>query len=327
MQNAESKLEFKLSEPGGTYSQSDAGLMAYLQSYGLPYPPLVRYGNIAFDSGQAKHRVQLFGQAWLPQHAVGTVFFVHGFAEHAANYAQLIQDLVAANYAVAALDLRGHGLSEGVRGHCDTPHCYAEDIEQWANLVYPKLAPSSPLYLWGHSMGAMVTIQAILRGKLPRKPSAAVITSPFLGFPRVVGYRRLLMKIARLLARIVPAFPFTTGLEAESLSANREYLLAREEDPLIHQNVTPLWALCMTKAIAELHSHAREFQKLTPTLALLAGDERITDLLSARAFAFEAYSSLRHKVIEFPNMRHELEKEPVRERVLAETLAWFSTHR
>src|SRR3989338_4549044 len=106
MQTTISNPEFQLSDPGIVHSEADADLMAYLQSYGLPYPPLVRYGNVLFNSPQAKHRVLLFGQAWLPAHPRGTVFFVHGFGEHSANYPQLIHDLVAAEYAVASLDLR-----------------------------------------------------------------------------------------------------------------------------------------------------------------------------------------------------------------------------
>src|SRR3989344_8920244 len=66
MQTTISNPEFQLSDPGIVHSEADADLMAYLQSYGLPYPPLVRYGNVLFNSRQPKHRVLLFGQAWLP---------------------------------------------------------------------------------------------------------------------------------------------------------------------------------------------------------------------------------------------------------------------
>ena len=57
---------------------------------------------------------------------------------------------------------------------------------------------------------------------------------------------------------------------------------------------------------------------------MLAGEERITNLLEARRFAFQAYAGQQHKVVEFPGMFHELEKEEsIRDRVVSETVAWF----
>ena len=76
----------------------------------------------------------------------------------------------------------------------------------------------------------------------------------------------------------------------------------------------------------ELRNSAASFRDLAPTLMMLAGDERIANVMSARAFAFEAYANLRHKVVEYPGMRHELEKEPVRESVVTETLSWLDSH-
>lgn len=329
--NAEAQTEpapeFRLSEPGSAYSAAETEILSYLQSYGLPHPPVVRYGNVLFDSQQPRHRVRLFGQAWLPSHPIGTILFVHGFAEHSANYPQLIHDFVNAHYAVAAFDMRGHGLSEGPRGYTDTPTAYVEDLEQFAKIVFPKLAPSAPLFVWGHSLGAQVCLQAIARAKLPRRPAALVISSPFLGFRRFGDYRDLLLKITPLLARVFPALPISGGVTDADRSSNMAYAESRAEDPLIHGVTTPLWVKNVSIAMEELRNSAAAFRDSTPTLLFLAGDERITNLLAARAFAFSAYSSLRHKVIEFPGMRHELEKEPVRERIVSETLAWFAAHR
>jgi hypothetical protein len=53
----------------------------------------------------------------------------------------------------------------------------------------------------------------------------------------------------------------------------------------------------------------------------------VTNLNEARRFAFHAYGSLKHKVIEFPGYYHELEKEKgVRDRILSESLAWIRSH-
>lgn len=317
----------RLSDPGVFYSQENADLMAYLQSYGLPYPPLVRYGNVFLETPQRNHRVRVFCQAWLPEQAIGTIVFVHGFSEHVGNYPTLIQNFIDAHYAVAAIDLRGHGLSEGPRGHTDTPDCYAEDVERWMEIALPLLTPSRPVYLWGHSLGGQVCMQMVLRDRFSQKPSAVAVTSPLLGFPKLTGLRGLLAGMAPMIARFAPTLQVSSGVDRSMISSDHKYLDARAQDPLINSVASPAWVVSVKAAIEQIQSQADVYAKSIPTLMLLSGNELVTDLLAARSFAFSALSSMRHKVIEFPGMLHELEKEPVRERVVSETLAWFRSHR
>lgn len=299
----------------------------YLRCYEFPQPPEVRYGFVRMESPQAKDRVSLFGQAWVPLHAAGTVLLVHGYSEHSGNYAQLVRELVAARFAVAALDLRGHGLSEGSRGHAEFASVYAEDLEAFAHAVFPLLLPNRPLYLWGHSLGALACLQAISRGKLPLPPAAAVLTSPLLGFPELSGVRRLMAGLAPMMASLFPTLPVAHGIPPEILSHDEEYLARRHEDPLIARVATPRWLTSMREAVASVQAEAKSFQTLSPTLLLLAGDEKVTNLNEARRFAFNAYAGMRHKVIEFPGYYHELEKERViRERIVSESIAWFRSH-
>lgn len=326
MTEKNSSTEFKLSDPGATLI-SEPRMLEYLRQYELPAPPAVRYGCLRFPSPQKKNGVGLFGQAWVPQHCEGTVVLLHGYAEHAGNYARLINDLVDAKFAVACLDFRGHGLSEGPRAHLETPSAYAEDMERFLSLVRPGVAPHRPLFLWAHSMGGMVALQLLLRRNLSQVPAAAVLTSPLLGFPEVRGIQKIAAKFAPLLAKLVPSLPIPHGLQEHTLSADKDYILRRRKDPLIFAHTTPRWYLSARTAIQELQRHAVEFRDRTPILCLLAGDERIANLQEARKFAIHAFSDRRHHVVEFPGRFHELEKEPeARARVISESLAWFRKH-
>ena len=318
--------EFVLSESGAPYSDAHTDVMAYLQTYGFPYPPNVRYGNCHFDSPQENHRVRLFGQAWLPPDAKGIVLLIHGYGEHVGNYSRLINDLVRVGFGVTAIDLRGHGLSEGPRGHTDTPECYTEDLEEWLKIVMPSFADSSRLYLWAHSLGAQIGLQLLLRNKLKIFPTAACFTSLFIGFPAVTGIQKLALKVNVFLEKFAATLQIPTNIPPEHLSSDKEYLKDRAKDPLIISHCTPTWAVCMQQAFTQLQSHASEYSDRCPTLLMLPGEEKVVNLLAARAFAFNALSSLKHKVIEFPKMLHELEKESVRPRVVQESIAWFSLH-
>jgi lysophospholipase len=318
--------EFRLSDPGSSLAL-DPAMAEYLRAYGLPQPPLARYGYARIASPQERSRVALLTQAWVPAHAIATVLLVHGYSEHAAIYSRLIRDFVEARFAVIALDLRGHGLSEGPAGHCPTPLTYAEDVEKIVTEIFPNALPNSPLFLWAHSLGAMTALQVLHRGRLPVRPAAAAFTSPLLGFPELRGVQKLLAKVAPLLAKAAPALPVAHGIPPTDLSHDETYLARRHEDPLVRRVATPRWLESAKAAVAELQHQAGDFAALCPTLLMLAGDERVTNLGESRRFAFRAYAGQRHKVIEFPGMFHELEKEPsARPRVVSESIAWFRSH-
>jgi alpha-beta hydrolase superfamily lysophospholipase len=295
----------------------------YLRAYELPIPPLARYGRARV----VNERVALHAQAWVPSHALATVLLLHGYAEHSANYARLIRELVAGRLAVITFDLRGHGLSEGPAGHVATPNLYAEDAEAVVREIFPHVLPSCPLFLWGHSLGAMVALQLLLRGNLPVIPSASVLTSPLLGLPELTGSQKVLAAFSPLLAKLLPALPVAHGISPTLLSHDESYLARRHDDPLMRLVATPCWLESTKLSFAALQARAADFQKLCPTLLMLAGEEHITNLLDSRRFAFQAFPGQRNKVLEFPGMFHELEKEPeVRERIVSESLAWFKSH-
>jgi alpha-beta hydrolase superfamily lysophospholipase len=300
----------------------------YLSGYGLPLPPKARYGFTRVQSPQEKQRVALLAQAWVPAHATATVLVIHGYSEHTGNYSRLIRDFVDARLAVIALDLRGHGLSEGPSGHTPGKDSYAEDVEKVVSEIFPLVAvPGSLLFLWAHSLGALTALQVIHRGRLPEPVAGAVLTSPLLGFPKLTGFQKMAARFSPLLSRITPALPISHGVAPIDLSHDETYLARRHDDPLVRHVTTPRWFESVKAAVADVQNHASDFSAFTPTLLMLAGEERITNLFEARRFAIGAYSGRRHKVIEYPGMFHELEKEPeLRPRIVSESVAWYRSH-
>ncbi len=233
--------KFRLSDPGSALS-IDPAMAEYLRAYRLPLPPAARYGYARIPTPQERQRVEVLAQAWVPSHAMATVLLIHGYAEHTGNYAHLIGDLVNAKFAVIALDLRGQGLSEGPSGHTPSPEAYAEDVEKVVSEIFPQVAlPSSPLFVWAHSLGALTALQVIRRERLPVALAGAALTSPLLGFPELSGFQKLAAFAAPLLARIAPALPIAHGLLPINLSHDEIYLARLLEDPLIRHVTTPRW--------------------------------------------------------------------------------------
>ncbi len=58
----------------------------------------------------------------------GRVVLVHGATEHGERYGHLVEALLAAGWSFYAFDHRGHGRSEGLRGHVSDFSTYAHDL-------------------------------------------------------------------------------------------------------------------------------------------------------------------------------------------------------
>src|SRR5215469_12786376 len=65
--------------------------------------------------------IKIFVRSWLPERpARAVVVLVHGFKSHSGLFERTAAELVQQGFAAYALDLRGHGRSEGERLFAET---------------------------------------------------------------------------------------------------------------------------------------------------------------------------------------------------------------
>ena len=92
----------------------------------------------------------------------------HGMAEHAARYGRFAHHLTAAGYAVFAHDHPGHGAT----AMTGASQGYFAKREGWQHVIdtvrhvqdeIARLQPGVPLVMFGHSMGAIVTLSTIIK--------------------------------------------------------------------------------------------------------------------------------------------------------------------
>src|SRR2546421_6505776 len=60
----------------------------------------------------------------------GAVVIVHGFSTHSGNYRHVAQACARAGLAATLFDCRGHGESQGRRGHVDRFSDFVADLDQ-----------------------------------------------------------------------------------------------------------------------------------------------------------------------------------------------------
>ena len=97
------------------------------------------------DSFLGVNNFQLYKKSWLPDGAPKAIMaIVHGAGEHIHRYQNLADTLVPAGFILTGYDQRGHGRSDGQRGHINSWDEYREDLGRFLVLAR-ELAPGLPL--------------------------------------------------------------------------------------------------------------------------------------------------------------------------------------
>jgi alpha-beta hydrolase superfamily lysophospholipase len=249
----------------------------------------------------------------------GVVLVSHGYAEHIGRYRAFKEHLAAQGIATAGLDHRGHGRSEGARGHvCDFDE-FVADLRQLADHA-EGWWPGVPRLLFGHSMGGLIGFLYLLQH--PSTIRAAALSGPAFRVP--APGPRWQLAIARALGRIAPRVPFTSALDEGALSRDPAVGRAYVADPLVHRRATAGFVRAIEQAQERAFAGAPSLA--VPTL-ILQGD---ADRLVSPAGAQEMAARLPHgHVVEMlPGYYHELLNEPEAERarVVERLVRWFDRH-
>ena len=117
---------------------------------------------------------RLFLRRWdAPGESPVSLLVLHGITAHSGPYGPpLAEPLARAGVPVFGMDLRGHGLSDGVRGDYPGPGRFASDLAE--TVAYVK-ARSKRLVVLGHSLGSLSAVVA--QRQRPRDVDGVILLS------------------------------------------------------------------------------------------------------------------------------------------------------
>src|SRR6266542_1235443 len=223
------RSERRLLAPAYRLAAKDAAPSIAVAGRRQPSLMIHKDGDFAGHGG-----LRLHWQAWLPEGEVRAVLLVaHGYAEHSGRYGNLVEAMVPRGFALYALDHRGHGRSEGPRGHVGRFAEFIADLHA-LRVRAEEGQRGKPLVVLGHSMGGLIAIRYLLFHA--SGVAGAVLSSPALGILNEPA--RALRWVARILSWIAPRTSFQSNVEPEFLSRDPAVGRAYADDPLVHRRAS-----------------------------------------------------------------------------------------
>jgi alpha-beta hydrolase superfamily lysophospholipase len=259
--------------------------------------------------------VRLYAVEWRPAQPRAVAVLVHGLGEHCRRYDHVAGALTAAGIALIGFDQRGHGRSEGKRGHIPAMAKALDDID-YALTVAAERFPGLPRFTYGHSMGGMM----VLDHALTRHPAIAgvICTSPGLATGQPVApFKRVL---ANLLYSLAPAFTLDNGLDVENLSHDHSVVEAYKRDPLVTPLVSAALGLDILNTGPWVEEHGEDFT--LPLLLMQGQGDHVVSPAATRRFAARVPTSLL-TFHEFPELYHEMHNEPEKEKIMTAIITWL----
>ncbi|MGA8482318.1 MAG: alpha/beta hydrolase [Chthoniobacterales bacterium] len=255
---------------------------------------------------------QLFFRRWTPDcQPKGTIVIAHGLGEHSGRYVHVGDFFARAGFTAVAFDLRGHGSSDGKPIFIKCYQDYLDDLES----VIAHLESSEPLILFGHSLGGQLVLAYAQSGKSP--PAGYIAASPWLSLSRPPAI--WLEGIARMLNLVYPAFRFATGIGPDDNSRDRALLDSFPDQDKGRQFITVRTYFEIIKMSRQLTAHP---SANAPVLLTHGESDSVTSIDATRAY-FDKLMAPSKAFISYPEARHELHNDLVRDTVLKDYLEWI----
>ena len=268
------------------------------------------------DFFPAPDGLRLFERRWLPcGEPRAEVLLVHGFTEHGGRHAPTAEALAGHGFAVSAMDLRGHGKSDGPRCWIRAFDEYLRDLDTFFDRV-SRRAVGRPVFVLGHSLGGLITVLWHIRRQ--SNLGGLILSGPALQ----VG--RQLFPWLRHLARLGSVlFPRLRLLRMGGRSISRDPAVIAEfrDDPLVFHGRFPV----RTGAeILRAGGRVRaEFERLDVPLLILHGTADRVAAVEASQELFQRAAATDMTLRLYPGLYHEVLNEPEKAQVRADLIEWI----
>ena len=265
--------------------------------------------------------VKLFYRHWASSVQAPTLALLHGLGAHSGWFIDMGNALNARGLNVCAIDHRGFGRSEGPRGHVRDGGVYLRDLNAFLAQICSQ-QPNSPLFILGHSMGAIFALNLAAEDSARAQPmlSGLILMNPWIDDRTKVSP----VKVASLLlsGRMGSTRPFQTG-DTSTMTTNPEALAMLNDDALWVRAESAAFLYQITMLRLKAVAQARKTR--LPALVIQC-EQDLAVVAAASRRAYDALASADKTWKTYANFAHDVEFEPERAILDDDIAQWIAAH-
>lgn len=254
------------------------------------------------------------------------LFLVHGQGEQSGRYEHFAHYLDGAVDAIFCIDLPGHGLSAGIRGHIEHFDQYSEAIMlgfQFAREWMEKNSQLTSIHWFGHSLGGMLTLRTLY--KHPElKLNSVTVSAPLLEI--AVPVPPLKKFFGELFEPLIGKLKLSNELDGSLVSHDTDVATAYDKDPLNHGYITPRFFVQLTKEMPLIRKQTAEFAY--PLMMVIPLDDRIVSWKANMQFFNDVKiaGGKKKNLVSLPQYYHESFNDLGKERPFNALYDWITAY-
>jgi len=241
---------------------------------------------------------------------------IHGLGEHSGRYEEMAKYYVSHGIEVVSFDLRGHGRSDGQRGHCDEFSQIMKDIDRFLYQA-SKMDVTQPHFIYGHSLGGMLAIKYALSH--PGEYSGVILSAPM--FKPAFEPPKWKVMLGRSIQSIWPTLSLSNEVDMNTLTRDKTILEAHKIDPLSHDRISAKFGTQMLEEGERLLEEASAVD--FPLLMMHGNADELTCHKASTMFSEHAGQQCTLKI--WDDFFHELHHEPEKEDVFDYCIKWMGS--
>jgi acylglycerol lipase len=241
----------------------------------------------------------------VPEDPKALILMVHGYGNDSSWVFQRTAILFTEmGYAAFALDLPGHGLSEGLLGYIPSATDLVEDSAFWFNMVKSREEYRNlPRFLYGESLGGALCL--LLHFDDPAGYDGAILMAPMCKISEKMKPPWPVEHVLRLLARWAPTLPIvpTADLVDKSVKDPAKRLLAKN-NPRRYAGKPRLGTVIeLLRVTASLEEKLKD---VSLPFLVLHGDADVVTEPAVSSFLYESAKSEDKTIRIYEGMLHSL---------------------
>lgn len=246
---------------------------------------------------KSKDGSNLMYYSWLPNKKIKVAIgIIHGLGEHSSRYDDFAEYFCKKGYGVYSIDLRGHGKSEGKRGHVNNFKKLIDDSEEmFINIRKENL--NVPMVMFGHSLGGCIALNYLCENQ-SKEIDLAIISSPWL--KTVLEPPKFIIYIQKILVGLFPSFTLNNRLDPYHLSKNTNKVKKYIKDPLVHNRISLKMFSEVNMAIDKIENESEKIN--IPVLLLHGKKDNIISFKGTKKISKKINNS---KLILYEGLYHE----------------------